>query len=461
MYGRRRREYRPLVGESIAVGNFVDAASAKARQAFKVASAAASAYRLGKRLISSYSQKEKEMPPVKRKLFTPSKEVMVVGKSPRRSPGFMVRRKGGLMKKRPSQYGATNSKSKGFFGKSKKKKDTFDRYTKLGVVNCREEGGVIAGLPAGESVGMIHSTHGVYQLLNSACYALVKYIAAEMGRNVEYMTDNFMAGERSLLVRLIYCDNPIGATQTHDINITVTTTYQSLAESIATHIIAKVQTQARFFWKRVQVYESNVATTPAVAPIRLIDLDLARSTVEFFVKSSLKLQNRTVNTAGNDESDDVDNVPLYGKKYDIKGNYCVIREQYINPDIANLANTANYISQASAGLAEPVTRNLVKYSSATGKAHLDPGEIKTSVLNFKGRYDVNRLLSYLGSGSVASNILNIGKARFFIFEKMLKALATADVTSIKLAYETDIKTGCIFKAPKFTPTTYVFSSTPV
>lgn len=62
-----------------------------------------------------------------------------------------------------------------------------------------------------------------------------------------------------------------------------------------------------------------------------LDIDLRRCKFDIYVKSSLKIQNRTVNTDANNEADDVDNVPLYGKQFEGSGNYVLLGDNIVAP----------------------------------------------------------------------------------------------------------------------------------
>jgi len=50
-------------------------------------------------------------------------------------------------------------------------------------------------------------------------------------------------------------------------------------------------------------------------------IDLSKCRIHLYAKSSLKLQNRTVNLNANNDDEDVDNVPLYVKSYFGSGNF--------------------------------------------------------------------------------------------------------------------------------------------
>jgi len=196
-----------------------------------------------------------------------------------------------------------------------------------------------------------------------------------------------------------------------------------------------------------------------------------------YSKASLKLQNRT--RGGSIESDAVDNIPLYGKCYEGSGNYfSYYRDTFgaTAPFSPNGENTTFVVNNAYCtfdnGLAvadnsnvqtlrEPPPGTMFDRVKKTGKAHLDPGMIKTSVLTASKKFSFNALQRYLGVNRAQENQqnMNIGKYRFFLLEKMVHAEADTAENQIQVAWEHDIKLAAIVTCPSATVSHYMIEQT--
>lgn len=155
------------------------------------------------------------------------------------------------------------------------------------------------------------------------------------------------------------------------------------------------------------------------------ELILSTAVITISSKSHMKVQNRTINSAGNDQSDDVDNVPLYGKGYMCKGNQARIATSVgvIETIIANATNGAVSASSGSGdGLPEePVQPTYFRNVKAVGKFHLDPAQVKTSTVYAKFRGYVNTLLNQINGIAAGVKRVSVGKTKFFAVEKMINS----------------------------------------
>jgi len=164
---------------------------------------------------------------------------------------------------------------------------------------------------------------------------------------------------------------------------------------------------------------------------------------DFAIKSTLKIQNRTKNVDGTDSTDESDVVPLYGKSYNARGNNLKTRKDRVGSSgTANIVNGDALTGVVTAfetdrSMKEP-PQGYVEFSNvkSVGKAHLDPGQIKTSVLTHSFKMYLNTLQNRVGETPSASDryARNIGVMRVFCMEKMINTL-TDPVNNILLAYE--------------------------
>jgi hypothetical protein len=274
-----------------------------------------------------------------------------------------------------------------------------------------------------------------------------------------------MSGGRTLELLIYYKLTPTSgvlidtllAVQTNP----ATATVKTLGDSLAAWYKPLLEQRAAPQLMKMVVRWAAVATTPAVGNQIIAQYDLKRAKMAYYIKSSLKIQNRTTNTATSTEADDVDNVPLYGKAYDGPGNYFSLGENYFSPAHNTQQNFFIRGNLSTEPMAEPLPVGQFKRLKTCGKAHLDPGQIKTSVLTDSGKMGFNMLTLKLGASEAATNILAIGKQRVYILEKMIQSVATGDATGIKLAYEVDFKSGFSVYLPNLVVTTQLLTINPV
>jgi hypothetical protein len=122
----------------------------------------------------------------------------------------------------------------------------------------------------------------------------------------------------------------------------------------------------------------------------LSEIDLTHVVFDITSHSYFKIQNRTINSENNDTSEDVDNVPIYGKYFDFNTNGTIFRD-YSQPVASGSSaiTTQRSYGVLSTTLPSDTETNMFKElplssqfigCKGQGKAHLDPGEIKTSVM---------------------------------------------------------------------------------
>jgi len=476
--------YASKYGDSVAAGGI------KAYQASKYAAFAHSGYKLGKKLINSFSQNEKtnkrerseSMAPVtprRGRSRTPANRQRSASAYPtpggrRRSMSDVVMRSRSRTvapirkAKKASKYrnmSAASSSSAGIVSAPKGLRSTPDTFQKSGVYFTREQGSTISGsaLLKYQSILLMHANYGKDQLINDISLALAKAVASRaLGITVQNVNTDIMVGGsgRNVLIEMSYKISPTGGLLFHTFTISPIQSVQGFATAFATWWKGLSGTYAHLTFCDMLVYRQSVATTPLVGNEYIGKYNLKRCSVLLYSKSSLKMQNRTVNSSGNDEADDVDNVPLYGKVYQGPGNYFLVNDNYYNPLITFQSNYLVDGYDKTSDLCEPPPLGQMQRCRTIGKAHLDPGQIKTSVLTDTRKLNINQLNSIIGKSEATSNTLPLGKQRSFIYEKMIQAVATTDITAIKMAYEVDLKTGAIFNLVKETPTTQIVTLSP-
>jgi hypothetical protein len=189
---------------------------------------------------------------------------------------------------------------------------------------------------------------------------------------------------------------------------------------------------------------------------------------EIQVKSALKVQNRTVNAVGDDDDgDDVDNVPLTGKIFKVKGNNVVNRNfrrilrgvgagNVINNDIILFDGIARQQGNVPAGdaiyfqpflensdfnkPAEPMKStdiiNCVQFSNL----HLQPGAIKTSVITQSFKLPLTFVLDLLCSDGAAAPTLQkynpkLGYTAIMHLEKAIGSFTSSVAIAAEVQYD--------------------------
>lgn len=392
-------------------------------------------------------------------------------------PTPLIRLRGGLLKRR---RGATSSKSSGFFKKGTKKPHPLEYYATKGIVCSAEVGAVLQSSvsPFSQSVLVGHANYALKSLYKIVAMALTKMVATKMKRQLPSFSDVIEpTGQGNLILKLTFRPSLNGASST--INYTIvagTGTWLNVTNWFETQLQNAGPSQV---WTRLIMDDTIDATS--IGSVRVFDCDMTKCRIQLYNKSSLKVQNRSINSTGNDDMDDVDNVPLYGKSYEGSGNYCIHKisadlvdvltpnvktthqtfggEDYWNPVFARL-NTGTRgslgIGGSSEPLIEPPTKAAFDRVKRVGKAHMDPGHIKTSVLTDRRGFLLQsffRMVDYLVADEQA---LKPGSFKFFILEKMINSQLDTATNVIRVAYELDNKTGCIATAPTPSYTNYIY-----
>lgn len=345
-----------------------------------------------------------------------------------------------------------SAKSSGFFKKGTRRVVPETRFATQGVVVAQEFATNETSLTQSVAPSCLYIGHCSFpvQLAKDAYWAaFVKAILRDMDIHPSSV-DTVIVGSGNFYIRIRYSSTPNGAIQTLDTLVTAgTSTLRSVALVLSSSFVASNQ---YYFKECIILQVTNGAGDLYTRAI----YNLQRMRINFYAKSALKLQNRTVTQSNDDNADDVDNVPLYGKSYEgagtgayyVEGNVDMVGDEqygFIKP-FGSLTESLN----------EPPNYRMLKYVKKHGKAHLDPGQLKTSVLNFRknfmGSYFYNSINRY---GPVSNREwCGLGNFRVFALEKMIMAESITEANKINVALELDTKLGCIIKLPKYQITTY-------
>lgn len=380
--------------------------------------------------------------------------------------------------------GAKSSHSSGFIRRGAARKTPEAHFAEKGVVFCKEFGGIRqAFVDPGNSklstqtVYIGHSTVAYEQLQRNMWRSFVKCILAKLNMHpASTQVDVGIQAGRNLVWTMTHKVSPASAIVTYSHVMIAANTIESFATQLRDYYQALNSPNLQLL--QLVVYDG--------ATVCRGSFNLSKLKVQVYCKSSLKIQNRTTAEDGDENGDDVDNVPLYGKSYEGKGNgalYLAEEVQGANDTfIANRLNgliapqepyaiqttswatgTLLTVSSNGSSLQEPPPANMFQYVKKHGKIHLDPGQVKTSVLTFRKSFNFSYLLGQIipsAAQADTNGLMRIGNFRFMAVEKMIQAVASTDLNSIKLAYEHDFKLGCICTVPLVRLTTFLVDLEP-
>lgn len=374
------------------------------------------------------------------------------------------------IQKSKRDVGASHSSSKGFVKGGSKKIKSEDIFATRGIVVHREQGGVVStnGTEKAQALLIGHSNFTKSQLLYDICTSLVKMIATKMGRNIASFDDSVFAAGSGIGLEYVwimeYGTHPAASVSPFSI-VSVPGVNQSwtyVRDTLFSQMTSLINAHSGFYLNKWWVQQKdNNSSIPNYYPI--VEIDMMKCRVQLYCKSAMKFQNRSINSTGNTDSNDVDNVPLYGKTYNGYGNYVIVSNVGYATDTNTVVATPNFInlkasSSSNPVLREPLGKSQIVKAKTIGKIHMEPAEIKTSILVYRKSHNLNSLLRQLarvGNETTNSQFIELGRFRFIHMEKMLQAVATTDINAFNVAWEVDQKTGVICTAPKVRVTNYI------
>lgn len=286
-----------------------------------------------------------------------------------------------------------------------------------------------------------HTTAHADELLTMLCMVCIKDVLQQVGIYIpswnllraSYVNN----GDIFQFVYKVLGSSAEAATFTNFTVAAAQTTFADIATNLAVTIKANMSASS--------LSDGFVLTQFQYIPTggKLVKLDLMDAIINFFIKSSLKIQNRSVAAGGDDEMD-VNNVPVYGKLYNGTGNGAIQRTNDGVQFVAGANNTLP-ISVDGSGIpnfSEPPDASEFTHVRKFGKVYINPGHIKTSVLKFRSNINITRLFQLLNSYYILNNTsqwINLGAFNMFALERVIAKLGTEASPGINLTYEVDYK----------------------
>jgi len=185
-------------------------------------------------------------------------------------------------------------------------------------------------------------------------------------------------------------------------------------------------------------------------------ISLIGAQAAYYMRSTMKVQNRTRDSVENTQADDLDAQYVVGKSYDGYGNYTQNRARSAQPnqlsicgDITGVISTSS-IANTSDQLKEPVSAKQFTNVSSSASVKFNPGELKTSHIYYQCSLPLDEFYKELvrnydlAAGSVAVPVkIKKSKFRFFMLEKQIETLYNVSpATNVTVSWEVNSTIGC-------------------
>lgn len=348
-------------------------------------------------------------------------------------------------RKRGPKNVSSNSGGKVSAGTKTFKRDKAALFMKKGIVKTQEYSALV---DEESCVWVGHSTRMPQEELKMMCYAIVKKLYSmdsQIVTNFDRVPNT--AVDSRIYLRFYEDSSTTTVTETF-YQIAAIDTLLAVGNALSGLIIAQFNSGKSQF----QILSIELKKLIGAAYVPFATIDISSSKVHFWCKSDLKVQNRTTNEVDKD-ADVVDNVPLYGKSYEGKGNGMVLKGQR---GVSHKPFTANenrgYIEGVGSETAtkEPPNGKAFMGVKKQGKLHFEPGQIKTSVLESEWSKSINAYIMEclrVGAGWQLQEyrLYSQGKFRVMALEKMIN---TNVLVEVSVGYEVNQKYGCWIEVGK-------------
>lgn len=338
---------------------------------------------------------------------------------------------------------------KGKFAQPKKSRKTvIEKYQAKGVVSRREFSAIITD---SKCVYVGHSTFVFDEILANFCRSVVKKLLNLHGVYFKAFGETFPEVLRfEILYQNDVNDNSVG---TADVPTAAGDSYLTMAIALQAGMFSiwgPAESQANR--KKIPVGFRLFAGDVGSATINQLVAELrGNMMLDWYVKSVLKIQNRTRSETGT-ESDQVDRQPLIGKAYEV--STCGFELD----NIVSAATTQSFVASlidgtitAEAGsfgypvFDEPPLNSAFLRKVKSVGVRLSPGVIKYSELTTHSSIGLAEFVQKYWGQAGGESIHNHGKSRMYALEKTLSLDPEVIITA---GYEVNIETGVSIKMKK-------------
>jgi len=341
-----------------------------------------------------------------------------------------------------------------------------DGFSKKGITLNYERSNVLGDTRV---VTVGHTTACRTHLQVALAHSIVKAMASQMDIPIESFSNQIitsLAGDTFDLHYLTAAGPAPAATGVVVYTVIgnpVTSTWADVASALAAVIEG--------FSEQVELL--TFSFNPVLTGVRTHFISLKNAFFHCQVASSLKMQNRSVPSAdaGEDNAEDVHNVPVTGRSYSGMGTGTT----RLNPGstiftsqvglwsddygVISMAGTSTIAPTPSpSNIIEPEDAGTFVDVKKTGGIHIEPGQIKTSFLFSKINMSVNRYMTLIHTGNLAAAgtryRARTGKFKFYQLEKLLEPNQGSPYP-ISIGYENNTRIKTYISFGKGAPTSTV------
>jgi len=333
------------------------------------------------------------------------------------------------------------------------KKTKQAKISRKGVVSTVQSGQVVTIVTSAQKQAIVlgHTTCPQQTMLYSGWVALFKHMIQQAGYCINDLSAvlPWVAGDQ---LKVIYRIGPGYNLSTADIPLAGLVTIPAMATYV---------TGISIDWNLAGVATDNIefeylklipdpVNQPEFSPVRLCFKSIQ---LKYYIQSHFKAQNRSV-LGGDTESTAVDNVPLYGKTYMGNGTgpqfvYAqdeLQRNNYVADNYyGNIIPKVNTQTTGDPALVEPPDPQMFDKCKMFGNLKLEPGEIKTSTLEYSANMKWGKFWiqfrsdpTALDGGTYNALVRPYGKWRMFALQKMIDS----ESSSVSIAVEHELKLCC-------------------
>lgn len=415
-------------------------------------------YKLGKSAYDFFSSKntkrtEKGMAPTKSTVSRDKRlaALIAAGKIKKSAPksrgsSKKLMKTTGTQKKQASQ-GIRGINSQRTTRKLRKSKKTLrDRMIKNGIQATNEYGEVVQYAQSSGYLG--HATCPPTIMRTFIWCAVLKKLMTKAGHSINALNEPINYLNPNDQISVFYRLKPDSATTVTSILISVAGT--------------SILTMAGYFndpsrpWNGTNYDEISVvwdriiyAPTPGAGAVingtvsGYAELKLTHSKIEMLVEQQMKVQNRSIAEAGDDEVTRIDNVPLYMHMYGAQGNCFEYTQKRSGANFNLCAENVSGVIKPTDDVpyAQEPPRPKELNARSYKKIILEPGSIHESKLRYHKTVMFQNVWSFLGSTTSLTSPQytkkKYGEARLFGFDKMIETIAPGAALRqpIKIAYE--------------------------
>lgn len=362
------------------------------------------------------------------------------------------------------QGGVSYGRFRGFTRRTRRMGRTYRRRYRTSFTGVQFNEEQVGTVTDNKVVYLTHHTSPISTLFKYAVYALFKQLLQKGGYNFASWQEQSAAlfpaagvGAQNIVYRIK--PNPAAATvaYTYFIPTAVGTTFGDIADGLQLDMLNNFYTLGNYSTRsRMIDMELDVAGAGFAVPVQSVKLNLSDAKFSFIIKSLVKFQNRSVAVLADNEAQDVNNVPLHGKKYSFTGNTMILRGSVTNN--MQIPNRFDGFAMFGAGtdqiLQEPPEPYVFESKPKYAKVSVQPGDIKTDVLNYKKVMDMSRFFRFCREQDITgtTGYNPMGKSNCIALERVIGLLPLEATPAIIVSWESEKKyyIGCHIKNTNYT-----------